>query len=96
MLGAAIAFVVVAPLVWRLRREVSLVVLTVAVALGSVAPLVISAMRLRMPVAVRLRGAWVLGGADVVGPVLIVGFLCLWFAIRKYETGAGRGSSRIR
>ena len=96
MLGAALAFVVVAPLVWRLRREVSLVVLTVAVVLGSVAPLVVSAIRLHMPVAVRLRGAWVLGGADVVGPTLIVGFLCLWFAIRKYETRVGGGSSRTR
>jgi hypothetical protein len=35
----------------------------------------------------RLRGAWMLGGADVVGPALIVGFICLWFAVREYGTG---------
>jgi hypothetical protein len=53
---------------------------------GCVAPLVISALRLGMPIRVRLLGAWVLGGADLVGPAVIIGCLCLWFAIRKYET----------
>lgn len=86
MLGAAVAFAVVAPLVWRLRRELSLVLITLAVIVGSVAPLAVSAMRLHMPVMARLRGAWVLGGADVVGPALVIGFGCLWFAIRRYDT----------
>ena len=90
ILGALAAFLMVAPLVWRLRREVSAVIITLAAAVGCVVPLVISAMRHGMPVAVRLRGAWVLGGADLVGPAVIVGCLCLWFAVRKYETASER------
>jgi hypothetical protein len=95
ILGAVIAFAVVAPLVWRLRREVSLVVITLAAVVGCVAPLVVSALRRGMPIGVRLRGAWVLGGADMVGPVVVIGCLCLWFALRRYETTAERtGRSR--
>jgi hypothetical protein len=90
MLGALIAFAAVAPLAWRLRREASLVVMTVAAVAGCVAPLVISAIRLGLPIKVRLRGAWFLGGADVVGPAVVVGCLCLWLALRKYETPANR------
>lgn len=88
ILGATLAFVLVAPLGWRWPRERSLVLIALAAVLGSFAPLVISAMRHRMPVAVRLRGAWVLGGADLVLPALVIGFMCLWFALRKYEPGA--------
>ena len=95
ILGALIAFAVAAPLVWRLRREISLVIITLAAVLGCVAPLVISALRRGLPIGVRLRGAWVLGGADLVGPVVVVGCLCLWFALRKYETTTDRaGRSR--
>ena len=96
ILGALVAFAAVAPLVWRLPREISLVVITLTAVVGCVAPLVISALRRGMPVSVRLRGAWVLGGADMVGPVVVVGCLCLWLALRRYETAAeraGRGRS---
>lgn len=85
ILGASLATLIIAPLVWRWRRELSLIAITLATLIGSVAPLVISAARYRMPLRARLLGAWVLGGADVVGPALIIGFACLWFAIRKYE-----------
>ena len=95
ILGALIAFAVVAPLVWRLPREVSLGVITLAAVAGCVAPLVISAIRLGMPIKVRLLGAWVLGGADLVGPAVVIGCLCLWFAVRKYERTPERtGRSR--
>jgi hypothetical protein len=90
ILGALIAFAAVAPFAWRLRRETSLVVMTLAAVAGCVAPLVISAIRLGLPIRVRLRGAWVLGGADVVGPAVVVGCLCLWLALRKYERPATR------
>ena len=90
ILGALIAFAVAAPLVWRLRREISLVVITLAALVGCVAPLVILAMRRGIPIGVRLRGAWVLGGADFVGPAVVIGCLFLWFAIRKYETSPKR------
>jgi hypothetical protein len=85
ILGATLAALIVAPLVWRWRRELSLVAITLATLIGSVAPLAISAARNRMPLRARLLGSWVLGGADVVGPALIIGFACLWFALRKYE-----------
>lgn len=91
ILGGLIAFAAVSPLVWRLRREISLVIITLAAILGCVIPLVISAMRHGMPIGVRLRGAWVLGGADQVGPAVVIGCLCLWFAVRKYETNSRQG-----
>ena len=50
----------------------------------------ISAMRLGLPLKGRLRGAWVLGGADVVGPAVVIGCLCLWLALRRYETASER------
>jgi hypothetical protein len=90
ILGALVAFAAVTPLVWRLRREVSLLVITLAAVLGCVAPLVISALRLGMPIPVRLRGSWYLGGANLVGPTVVAGCLCLWFAIRKYEIASKR------
>jgi hypothetical protein len=95
ILGALIAFAVMAPLAWRLRREASLVIMTLAAIAGCVAPLVISAIRLGLPIRVRLRGAWVLGGADVVGPAVVVGCLCLWLALRKYERGSEREQRRM-
>jgi len=90
ILGALIAFAAVAPLVWPLRREVSLPIVALAAAVGCVAPLVISALRLRMPIRARLLGSWVLGGADLVGPAVVVGCLCLWLALRRYETPSKR------
>jgi hypothetical protein len=88
ILGATVAFLLVAPLVWRWPRERSLIVIAAAAAIGCVVPLIVSALRQGMPVVVRLRGSWVLGGADIVGPPLVIGFLCLWFALRKYEVKA--------
>lgn len=86
MAGAFLAVGVTAPLVWRWPRERSLVAITLACAIGSLVPLGISALRHHIPLMARLRGAWMLGGADVVGPALIVGFICLWFAVREYGT----------
>lgn len=84
MLGATVAVILVAPLVWRWPRERSLVAIVVATALGSAFPIVLSAIRLHMPIMARLRGAWILAGADAVGPALVIGFGCLWFAVRKH------------
>lgn len=96
ILGALIAFAAAAPLVWRVRREVSLVVITLAALAGCVAPLVISARRQGIPIGARLRGAWFLGGADLVGPAVVIGCLFLWFAIRTYETSPKQARSRAR
>jgi hypothetical protein len=94
ILGTAIGLVVVGPLVWRWPRERSLPAIVAAALLGSVAPLVISAVRHHIPITARLRGAWILGGADVVGPALIIGSLCLWFALREH--GLERSTWRNR
>jgi hypothetical protein len=84
MLGAAIGMLLVGPLVWRWPRERSLVAILVTAVLGSLAPLMISAARHHMPLGARLRGAWVIGGADDVGPALVIGCMCLWFALREH------------
>ena len=94
MLGATVAALVVAPLVWRWPREWSLIAITLGVLIGSIVPLVLSARRIGMPILVRLRGSWVLGGADVVVPALVIGFVSLWFALREYRAakpGVDRG-----
>jgi hypothetical protein len=88
VLGATVLVALVAPVAWRWSRERSLVAIAIAAAVGCVAPLVISAVRHHVPVTARLRGAWFIGGADLVGPALIIGFLCLWFAVREHGTGA--------
>jgi cellobiose-specific phosphotransferase system component IIC len=85
ILGATVAILIAAPLVWRWPRERSLVAIAAVAAVGCVVPLIVSALRQGVPVAVRLRGAWWLGGADLVGAPLVIGFVALWFAIRKYE-----------
>jgi hypothetical protein len=82
MLGAALMVGLVAPLVWRWPRERSLLVVVIAAVAGSLLPLVISALRHGIPITARLRGSWMLAGADVVGPSVIVGFMCLWLAVR--------------
>jgi hypothetical protein len=84
ILGVAAGMLVVGPVVWRWPRERSLVAILVTAVVGSLVPLMVSAARHRMPLAARLRGAWVIGGADVVGPALIIGCMCLWFALREH------------
>ena len=87
MLGAAIAVVLVAPLVWRWPRERSLLVVVVATVLGSIIPLAVSAMTHGLPLMARLRGSWMLAGADMVGPAIVIGFVCLWLALRDEVPG---------
>ncbi|HKH84462.1 MAG TPA: hypothetical protein VKA25_12305 [Gemmatimonadales bacterium] len=82
MLGAAITVTIVAPLVWRWPREQSLPVIVIASVLGSVLPLALSAVRHHMPILARLRGSWIMAGADLVAPAIVVGFTCLWLALR--------------
>jgi hypothetical protein len=93
LLGALVVVGMVAPLVWRWPRERSLVAIALAATLGCIIPLIISALRHHIPLAARLRGAWRIGGADVVGPPLIIGFVALWFALREHgvERSAAAG-----
>ncbi|HEV8453658.1 MAG TPA: hypothetical protein VGQ24_02130 [Gemmatimonadales bacterium] len=85
MLGATLAVIAVAPFIWRWRRDRSLVVIALAAAVGSAIPLVISAYRLHVPIVARLRGSWILAGADLVGPAVVIGFVCLWLAVRTWN-----------
>jgi hypothetical protein len=85
MLGATLGVIVVAPLIWRWRRDRSLVVVALAAAVGSIVPLVLSARQHHVPIMARLRGSWTLAGADLVGPAMVVGFICLWLAIREWR-----------
>jgi len=96
ILGAAIGMLVVGPLVWRWPRERSLVAILITSVAGSLAPLVLSALRHHMPLPARLRGAWFIGGADVVGPALVIGCMCLWFAVREHGTERVRPASSVR
>jgi hypothetical protein len=82
--GAVLAVLLVAPFVWQWRRDRSLLSIAAAAALGSVLPLAVSAVRLHMPIMARLRGSAMLAGADLVGPAMVVGFVCLWLSIRDW------------
>lgn len=93
MLGAVIGMIVIGPLVWRWPRERSLLAILLTAVLGSLAPLMISAFRHHIPLGARLRGAWVIGGADVVAPALVIGCMCLWFALREHGTEQTRRRS---
>lgn len=84
ILGAAVSVTLVAPLIWNWPRERSVAAIAIAAVLGSSLPLILSALKFHMPVMARLRGSWIIGGADVVGPALVIGFVCLWFAVRKH------------
>lgn len=90
MLGAALAVGLVAPLIWRWPRERSLLVVVIASIVGSIVPLVVSALTHNLPIMARLRGSWMLAGADLVGPAVIVGFTCLWLAVRDEAPGRRR------
>jgi hypothetical protein len=85
MIGAVIVVTLVAPFIWRWRRDRALVTVALAAALGCLLPLVISALRQQVPLVARLRGAWILAGADLVGPAMVIGFVCLWLAIREWN-----------
>jgi hypothetical protein len=84
VIGATVLVGVIAPLAWRWPRERSLVAIAIAATAGCIVPLAVSALRHHIPLVARLRGAWILGGADLVGPALIIGFVGLWFVLREH------------
>jgi hypothetical protein len=87
MLGAALAVGLVTPFIWRWPRGRSLLVVVIASLVGSIVPLVVSALTHDLRIMARLRGSWMLAGADLVGPAVIVGFTCLWLAVRDEAAG---------
>jgi hypothetical protein len=88
LLGSAIAVAIVAPLVWHWPRQRSLPTIVLAAVLGSWLPFVWLAHRAHMPLMPRLKGAWWLMGADVIGAAIPVGVACLWLALREPDRPA--------
>ena len=83
LLGAAVAVAVVAPLTWRWPRQRSLPVVVLAAVLGSWLPFLWLAHQGHVALWPRLKGAWWLMGADVIGAAIPVGVACLWLAVRE-------------
>ena len=94
-LGGILAVALVAPLAWSWSRERSLVAIGFAALVGTWLPLVVLALRQHVQIWARIRGAWVLTGADIVGTALPLGMVCLWFALRAptYHPRATPGSN---
>lgn len=88
LLWATVAFALAGALVWRWPREKSLPVIAVATVAGCWLPLLVSAARHRIPIAARVRGSWLLAGADIVGIAVPIGFVCLWLALREHRPTA--------
>jgi hypothetical protein len=82
LLGSAVAACVVAPLVWRWSRQRSLLAMVLAAVVGCWLPFVWLAHRGHIALWPRLKGAWFLMGADVIGAAVPVGVACLWLALR--------------
>jgi hypothetical protein len=94
-IGGVLAVSLAAPIVWSWSRERSLTAIGVAALLGAWLPLVILAMRQHVPIWARIRGAWVLTGADIVGTALPIGMVCLWFALRAPTLPSATASSAV-
>ena len=90
LLWGTAAVMLAAPVVWRWKRESSLAAVALVGLVGCWAPILISAVRHQMPLMARLKGAWVLAGAGVVGIAAPFGFICLWLAIHEHQAGNGR------
>ncbi|HEY7029474.1 MAG TPA: hypothetical protein VH438_17800 [Gemmatimonadales bacterium] len=84
--GAAVALAICVPLVWSRPRDRAIAVLAVATVIGSWAPLVALAIRAKVPILARLKGAVFFSSADVVGVALPVGVVCLYLAVKEYRT----------
>ena len=87
--GALIAVGLVAPWVWRWRRERSLGVVVVASLVGCWLPIIWAALRRHTPIMDRVRGSWYLTGGDVVATAIPVGVACLWFALHEAPSARG-------
>jgi hypothetical protein len=95
-LGGVLAVALVAPVAWSWSRERSLAAVGLVAFVGTWLPLVILALRQHVPLWARIRGAWVLTGADIVGTALPIGMVCLWFALRAPTLHSGATPRTIR
>jgi len=85
--GATVALGLCVPLVWSWPRDKAIALLAVVTVIGSWAPLVALALRARIPILARLKGAVFFSSADVVGVALPVGVVCLYLAMKEYQVG---------
>jgi len=85
--GVTVALGLCVPLVWSWPRDKAIALLAVVTVIGSWAPLVALALRARIPILARLKGAVFFSSADVVGVALPVGVVCLYLAMKEYQVG---------
>jgi len=85
--GVTVALGLCVPLVWSWPRDKAIALLAVVTVIGSWAPLVALALRARIPILARLKGAVFFSSADVVGVALPVGVVCLYLAMKEYRVG---------
>jgi len=83
--GAALALLVVAPWAWRWSRERGLLAVAVAASVGAWLPLVLLALRARLAIGARIKGAIFFSSADVIGIALPVGATLAWLALREHR-----------
>jgi hypothetical protein len=86
--GTAVAFMLVAPLAWRWPRERGLIAVAGAATVGAWLPLVLLALRARLSVMARIKGAIFFSSADVIGIALPVGAALAWLALKEYRPAA--------
>jgi hypothetical protein len=84
LLWSTVAVLAAVPWLWHWPRERSLLALALVSVAGCWGPLVVSAARHGMPLMARLKGAWMLAGAGLVGVAAPLGFVCLWLAVREH------------
>ena len=94
--GSAVAVGLVVPLIWGWPREQALVAVAAAAALGAWLPLVVLALRARIPVEARLKAAVFFSSADVIGVALPVGIALAWLALREHRPRARDGDPAPR
>jgi hypothetical protein len=83
--GAGVAFLPIAILVRRWRREAALAMIAAGVTAGAWLPLVLLAIRAHIPVLARLKGAIFLSSADIIGVALPVGATLAWLAVGDHR-----------
>jgi len=86
-LAVTVALGLCVPLVWSWPRDKAIALLAVVTVIGSWAPLVALALRARIPILARLKGAVFFSSADVVGVALPVAVVCLYLAMKEYRVG---------
>ena len=83
--GTAVATGDLCSLVWSWPRDKAIALLALVTVIASWTPLVALALRAKIPILARLKGAVFFSSADVVGVALPVGVVCLYLAVKEYR-----------